>query len=471
MAEATSDLEQQSGTARLWVVTFASLVGIFYAAALDYSLPLYFGAVNQSAEISGDHYPAGTWSALWKYQQTAWIVGPLLAGLLTRRYGERLVWSLSLAGGAVIPWALISQPELSTVKLLALWLGLTGSLAWVAGVSLVQMVPIEKKGLANGLMMTSFGVGSIAAALVSRSLLYRHELGELASTTGLGDCMGRLFNLTPMASTPDVNDFESIFWLLAASSLLCAVVVGIWGQRPGSYRSAVVADWRQSIIDLRRVMRCSKFWALTLNLCVLGGAVFAAANQFMPYRAEELGLKSGAEDHGWIWLQLLRTLMWIPGGMAVGLVAGRRAPGIVAAAMLATFSLAALGIGASNAAWQLFVCAALYEFVRQLMRWSHSGYLSEHMPENLRATAIGCSITCAGLGATFFSWIADSLWNPESYGFRSSVPFVVGAVSGLCGSAALMIFDRFQPIRSPDQLKLTVDVRPIVATGSEVAEL
>ncbi len=105
-------------------------------------------------------------------------------------------------------------------------------------------------------------------------------------------------------------------------------------------------------------------------------------------------------------MTLLKRLMWLPGGAAVGFLAGRRAPGIAAVLMFGTFSVMALGIGFSQVAWQLFASVAVFEFVRQFMRWSDAGYLSEHMPSELRSTAIGCSITFSGLGSTIFGWLA-----------------------------------------------------------------
>ena len=158
--------------------------------------------------------------------------------------------------------------------------------------------------------------------------------------------------------------------------------------------------------DVGQLLRNSTFWALVIPLALLGGPVFQASNQFLPYRAEDLGLKQGSEDLGWIWLKLLQTIMWIPGGVAVGMLAGRRAPGLAAVAMLGAFSLAAAGIGFSAVAWQIFVSVAFFEFARQFMRWSHAGYMSEHMPDSLRATAIDCTITFSGLGSTIYSWVA-----------------------------------------------------------------
>ena len=103
--------------------------------------------------------------------------------------------------------------------------------------------------------------------------------------------------------------------------------------------------------------------------------------------------------------------------------------------------------------WQIFSCVALFEFARQFMRWSHAGYLSEHMPSDLRATAIGCSITFSGLGSTIFAWVAGVAWNPAAAGFQSSQPFVAATLLGLAGSVGLMVFDRIVPIRQPSERK------------------
>jgi len=159
----------------------------------------------------------------------------------------------------------------------------------------------------------------------------------------------------------------------------------------------------------------------------------------------------------------LRTAIWIPGGLAVGLLAGRRAPGIAAVTMLGCFALASLGMGWSTIAWELFACAALFEFTRQFMRWSHAGYLSEHMPEDLRATAIGCSITVSGLGATTFAWVSGYVWDPNYSNFQSSPPFVAAAALGLTGCVALFVFNWFIPIRQTDTAE-TVDSGQDVVT-------
>ena len=175
----------------------------------------------------------------------------------------------------------------------------------------------------------------------------------------------------------------------------------------------------------------------------------------MPYRAEELGLKQGAADLGWVWLNLLKTMIWIPGGFAVGMLAGRQTGATIGVLMLGGFALGALGMGLSGCGWQLFVSVAVFELCRQFMRWGQSGYLSEYFPSDLRATVIGCSVAMAGLSSTIFAWIADSWWNPK---LSSAYPLYATCVCGAIGCVALLVFDRFQAIRHP------------AATNSDLAE-
>jgi hypothetical protein len=443
-------LAPQPGTARLAVVVPAALVSFFYVGILDYALPLYFGALSEAAKARGGSYPADIYSQLIKYQVTPWIVGPILAGLLSRRYGERAVWSAAQIGMVLIPASLALWPQPAMVKLIALWSGVTGALMWIGGVSLVQMVPARRKGASNAWMMASLGLGSLMGPVCGRALLYHEELRSYLDANDFSGLLAGLFSFSRLSTTLVVADFPKIFWLLAAVTLACGIFIGLWGQRPGRFEHDRPADWSQTLGDIGLLARDPRFWALVIALCVLGGPVFQASNQFLPYRAEDLGLKSGGQDYGWIWLMLLKTLMWIPGGAAVGLLAGRRAPGVAAVLMLGAFALAALGIGASWLAWQLFVCVALFEFVRQFMRWSHAGYMSEHMPSHLRATAIGCSISLSGLGSTIYGWGADWLCNPDMPGFQSSRPFFAGAALGLAGCLGLWVFDQVRPIRKPE---------------------
>jgi len=116
---------------------------------------------------------------------------------------------------------------------------------------------------------------------------------------------------------------------------------------------------------------------------------------------------------GWILMELMRPLMWLPGGMAVGLLAGKRAPGYVAAFIFGCYGLASLGIGLSHSALALFGTVAVFEFLRQCMRWAQTGYFSEHMPADLRPTAMGWGIALSATGGSIFGFVTNS-WMPAA---------------------------------------------------------
>src|SRR5262249_58682137 len=133
----------------------------------------------------------------------------------------------------------------------------------------------------------------------------------------------------------------------------------------------------------------------------------------------------------------------IPGGLAVGLLAGRRAPGLAGVLMLSSFALSAAGIAWASTAADLFAAVAVFEFVRQFMRWSHAGYLSEHMPPDLRATAIGLAITVAGTSSAVFGLLSNRIWKPppdDPIGFNAQAPFWLAAGLGLTGALGLFVF-------------------------------
>ena len=73
------------------------------------------------------------------------------------------------------------------------------------------------------------------------------------------------------------------------------------------------------------------------------------------------------------------------------------------------------------------------------MRWSQTGYITEHMPIELRGSAIGFSTTLSGLASTLFATVMRNLQSPDSPDFSSSLPFYVGGCIGLTGAVLLLI--------------------------------
>ncbi len=439
MSPSSEQADLEAGTARLPVVVLVSMLNMFFAGILDYSLPLYFKALG---------YPESGWAQLVAWQTAPWFFAPILAGLLSRQFGERRVWGAAMLGQAVVPAFLATVPDVEMLAPVAFWYGFTGALMWIGGISLAQVVPAHKKGLANGLMMMSLGVGNLLGPLLGRAILWHEQVRALADAGEWPDIGRFLINLIKPTSDPSLAGFEVIFWGLAGTTVLGAAVMWTLGQRPGRWQGEKADQtWAETADDLKRVLSNPRFWGLVIPLCLLGGAIFQASNQFLPYRAKNLELIAGSQDRGWVLLKLLQVFMWIPGGLAVGLLAGRRAPGLAGVLMLAGFGLSAAGIAWASTSAGLFVAVAAFEFVRQFMRWSHAGYLSEHMPADLRATAIGLAITFSGTSAAIFGFLSNAVWNPDAAGFDSRDPFWLAAGLGVTGALGLFVFDRFVPIR------------------------
>ena len=310
MAAPQSDQNSAAGTARLAIVIPVALASFFYMNMLEYALPLYFEARSQAAELTGGSFPLDVWAEVVKYKLLPWIIGPLMAGLLARRYGERAVWSGALLGKVIIPLVLAYHPHPNLISVLAIWQGFTGALMWIAGISLVQMVVPDRKGFSNGAMMASLGLGCVLGQVGGRFLIYFEEFMSLLRAGNWAEFGARLLNLEPTTTQPRLADFELMFWLLTATTLLSGVLIGLWGQRPGRFDHAQSHGWSQTVSDLKRLVVQPKYWALVGALCLLGGPVFQASNQFLPYRAKEMGLiLEGGADNGWIWLNLLKVVM------------------------------------------------------------------------------------------------------------------------------------------------------------------
>ena len=133
----TDNLDCQRGTARLDVVVPVAVISSSTARSSNTrcrSISAIWPTRREKLLALIDGY------YLVKYQVTPWIIGPLLAGLLARRYDERAVWSGALLGKVLVPLLLITHPQPVVIKIVALWQGFTGALMWIAGISLVQMV-------------------------------------------------------------------------------------------------------------------------------------------------------------------------------------------------------------------------------------------------------------------------------------------------------------------------------------------
>jgi MFS family permease len=204
---AASPGEPDAGTARLAVVVAVSLINMFFAAILEYALPLYFNALEE--------FPKSVWADLAAWQVAPWFFAPILAGLLSRRFGERRVWGAAMLGQALVPALLVAVPHPWIVAPVAFWNGFVGALMWIGGISLAQVVPAAKKGRANGLVMMSLGLGSFLGPLAGRTVLWHEQVAYLAQRSEWGNVGLFLIDKIKPESDPSIAAFHVILWGLA----------------------------------------------------------------------------------------------------------------------------------------------------------------------------------------------------------------------------------------------------------------
>ncbi len=136
---------------------------------------------------------------------------------------------------------------------------------WVGGVSLVQVVPHQRKGLANGLMMMSMGVGSTIGPLLGRAVLWREHVAELVSAGSLSRAGAFLINLSPPPADAPLGNFRMMLAGLSGLAIFGAVLIGLFGQRPGRAPGDDHVPG-QTLASLRELLATPRFWALTLIL-------------------------------------------------------------------------------------------------------------------------------------------------------------------------------------------------------------
>src|SRR5205823_4108429 len=148
-------------------------------------------------------------------------------------------------------------------------------LVWIGGISLTQVVPANRKGLANGLVMMSLGLGSFLGPLAGRSVLWHHQMSALVAEGAWKDVGLFLVDVIKPESDPSLAGFQFILRGLAGMSALGAVVMWTWGQRPGRWQGEQTQQtWAETADDLRRLLVNPRFWVLVVSLCLFGGSLF-----------------------------------------------------------------------------------------------------------------------------------------------------------------------------------------------------
>ena len=396
----------EEATPRISIVFIVALGNYLCHALIRYSTPLYFSALG---------YPNDAYETFSFYWLAAFIASSSFSGLLASRIDERSIWGWGLIGFAGLGILLIYIPSAQVVPFTGILYGITGAAQWVGAMSFVQTVTPERRGRSNGLLMIALGIGSFIGPMVGGKLL------ELVSTTD-----------------PVFGNYAFLFWFHVVICFLGALTIWLFGRYSGPVRQkSMQIGWRTNL----SLLRMPRYLAMVIPLSLMGGPVFQTVNIYLQYRVRDpdIALIVGSIDHGWASLLTAGYGMQLLGGIAILMIAGKKCGAAIASGILGAYAACSLGIGFSTHASAVVISVCLFEFLRQLMRWSQTGYISEHMPIELRAPAIGFSTTLSGLSSTLFAFVLKNLQSPNSPDFSSSFPFFVGGCIGLTGAILLLI--------------------------------
>ncbi len=193
----------------------------------------------------------GTLSMVSSYMLTAFVIGSFFGGIMNDRKGARLT---CLAGVLVFSagigaTALLTYRTASLINLTYSVLGGFGSgLAYSACISCVQKLMPERRGLATGLAVSSFGLSTVIFTPVSKLLM----------------------NALTSADTGMV-DTSMLFGILAAIFL----VLGLLGclmirVQPEKAKSGQVAA-KQVDLPLGKAIRTVPFWCIFFTVFFING--------------------------------------------------------------------------------------------------------------------------------------------------------------------------------------------------------
>lgn len=402
--------EDLAGTARLSIIAPAAIAGFVAQSLHLYGFPLFFAFRA---------LPEDTWETFFLGFVAVWLPGAPLTGALCTRWGERTSWGLGgvclaiLATAALLtPGSMLSLPVVMVA--LGACAGLAGCLVWVGGISLAQVVPARRKGLANMFMMIGLGLGGVIAPPMGRGILM------LLGTTEAG--------------------FAVLLGLVGLIGLVSGGLVCFWGQRPGESPDHATAEDKYRLANFTALLRNPRFRFFALSLGLVGGAVMQTANVYKVYRAKELGLIQGAEDTGWAALEFTGYAMQFLGSLLVWRLAGRSKGPWLPAAVLIVFGGFAWAIGSAPTGFMLFPALAGFELSRQLMRWLQTGYVTEHVAASHRASAVGLATMMSGTGGLLIIGVYRLVQDFSSTAFSSSLPFfVAGGLAMLAGLSLTML--------------------------------
>lgn len=345
-------------------------VGLCFGAIVfdGYDLIVYGSVVPELLQYEPWGLTAAEVGAIGSYALVGMFLGAIASGALTDLIGRRRLFIISLTWFSVMMLLAATAPTPELLGLFRFLAGLGfGGIPPTAIALVVEVAPIARRQVVNGLMLCGFPVGGVAAAVLAIVLLEPVGFRTLFAVGALP-----LVTLVPLA-----------VWLLPESPSFVR-------RERGAVRGSQPREIAQ-LLKGRAGVATALF--VVANFC--GFLLVFGLNTWLPQLMRGAGYALGSA----LAFLLVLNLGAIAGGLAGSALADRYGGRWVATTLfvLAVVSLALIAVPLPTAVlYMLVFLAGAATTGNQIVVY---GYVATHYPPVRRATALGLSSGIGRLGA------------------------------------------------------------------------
>jgi MFS family permease len=394
-----TELSPQNGNYRWYILALATLTGTFVAAAPFSCMPVLFKEISD--DLGLNLVQIGT---IWGFGNLAGLFVSLLAGLLSDRFGVKLILIVFciLTG---VTGALRGLAD--SYAALAFFMFLNGAVRLVIPITVTKTIGMWFKGKHLALGM-GFG----------------------ATGMGLGLMLGPMLSATVFS--PWLGGWQNVMFFYGAISAGIGILWIFLGREPEretpSSTSSKTASFRQ---NLSRLIHVKGIWLLGFNLFCRVGALMGMTGYLPLYLRDELGWENAAADGTLTLFYGVSTLFVVPLAFLSDRI-GARKPILYVGIFVSTISLGILPLVDGEVIWILMALSGI--FMDSYMSISTTVLLeTPQIGMAASGTALGFVSTIAHIGNVSSPPLGNSL-----AAFTAGAPFYFWAFLALMGLIPLL---------------------------------
>jgi putative MFS transporter len=351
------------------------------------------------------------------------FLGAPLAGLLTDRFGRRLVFSIDLALFVVLGLlqAVVTEPWQMFVVRVALGMAIGAEYA-IGAAMLAEFAPARNRGRRLCGLLVSWYCGYLAAVLVSYALIewggvsWRWVLATSAVPAVVSMVLRRGLPESPrwLVGRGRKDEARAIVERVLGSGYFDAEDIGAEPTGSGGLRAVFTGENR------RRLIFICVFWSCNV-------APYFAIFTFAPTVLASLKLANPAA--GTIAVNALAAIGAIVGWLTIEHIGRRRQ--LIPPFWVMAVALAVVGLWSPAPAAVVVICFALFSFFNAMSGNLTAVYPIEILPTEVRSTGVGVAAAVSRIGAavgTFLLPLGIEAFGIAACMLIASAICVIGAV-------------------------------------------